>query len=143
MAIPNLNGMQDEARGVALAIMDRLDLIVHVLEEQDIEEHFRYIPAVLNSGATDEAQTTLTPPPGHHWRVRRYAIVGSVNGGFALYLNEAQPQNLLEGNFDNSAMAADATDIWIPAGNALVVRFFLQPANQVCTVNLQVTEITL
>jgi hypothetical protein len=72
------------------------------------------------------------------------SCTGAVNSGFAIYLNEVLPQNLLDGEFSNAAMAAWAPGgdgLYIPSGNTIILRFFAQVAAQVCTANLRITEV--
>jgi len=136
----------DEARGIALTLLDRLDRIAELTERQLIQDQNIYVTKVLNTLTDTAAQDTVKPPPGVMWLVRRIAVTSALNGGCALYLNEAQPQNLIDGSFTNAAMDAWAPSdggLYIPDGNVLVIRFFNQPNNQVCTINLRITEIAI
>jgi hypothetical protein len=129
-----------EMRSIAHEALNWLGEIAESIKKQWIEENSLYVTKVLNTSTDTAAADTLGPPPGVIWQVKRFAVTGGVNGQFAIYLNEAQPQNLLDGEFTNAAMAADETDIYVLPGSVLVVRFFNQPNNQVCTVNLRVVE---
>src|SRR5216117_1223513 len=140
-----VNGFANEARVISEAIIGSLERIAESAEKQLIRDQYRYINKILNVPATDTVvQDTVTPPPGVIWIVRRFGITGGVNGAFAVYLNEAQPQNLLDGSFANAAIDAWAVTgggLYIPFGQSLVLRFYSQPNSQMCTVNLAITEV--
>jgi hypothetical protein len=140
-----VNEALNEARGIAFGILDRLDRIEERLQRQLIRDQSIYVTKVLNTLTDTAAQDTVQPPPGVLWIVKRVAVTSGLNGGFAMYLNEAQPQNLIDGSFTNAAMDAwtpgDENGLYIPDGNVLVLRFFAQPNNQPCTVNMRITEV--
>jgi len=138
------NGVINEGRLMLNHVIERLDRIIEATEQQYTLDQFTYIRRILQNPSDVVAQDVIQLPPGVLWKIRRFAVTGGANGQFAVYLNEAQPQNLLDGSFSNAAMDAWAPSgdgLYIPQGNQLVLRFFNQPVNQLCTVNMRVTEI--
>jgi hypothetical protein len=131
-----------EARALATEVINRLTDVVELTQQQLSQDQKVYRRAVLQVAATDSAvQQDLTPPPGVIWNIEHYAVTSGPGGGFALYVDDVQPQNLVDGEFGTAEIAADDTTVVIAEGSRLILRFYSQPGGQVCTVNLLITEI--
>ena len=131
-------------RSYAGALLEKLDKLIERAEHDFIRRNMLYQRKIISADSTGVAADTLNPPPGVDWLILRVAVTGGANGQVAFYLNEAQPQNLIDGSFSNAAMDAWAPTgggLYIPQGNTLVIRFFNQPVAQVCTCNFKIDEI--
>lgn len=140
------NGFINEGRVLLNGVLDKLDEVIESVQRQYERENFVYRRMVLPAAdATGTTQDQIVPPPGTLWKIRRITVTGGANGQAAFYLNDVQPQNLLDGSFSNAALDAWAPGgdgLYIPSQNPLVVRFFNQPVNQICTVNLRITQVS-
>jgi hypothetical protein len=134
------NEAAQEARGIAHEVLGWLNEIAEQVKKTWTESNTLYRGEVMNTAGDTAVESIIGPPPGVIWRVKRLAITSGANSGFAVYRNETQPQNLVEGEFNNAQIAAFDTDIIVYAGQRLVLRFFGQPVQQVCTVNLRIDE---
>lgn len=141
MPLVRSNGTaMDEARNVASQIITQLDRIAERVEEQITRDQYIYSTGVGSAGADGDIAISMGPVRnGVMWIVERYAVTQAVGGAVAFYLDEVQPQNLVE--IEQNAIAADFTDIYVPSGRNLIAHFYSQPVNQVCTVNLRIKEI--
>lgn len=138
------NNFIEEAREAVGHLSLRLEQILEHLEDRFASEQYAYKSDLANTGSATDCTITLTPPPGVIWKVRRIACTSAAaSGAVAVYLDSIDPLNLVDA-VQNPAITAwgpGGGGIYVPAGRPLLFHFFSQGNNQVCTVNIRVTEL--
>lgn len=135
------NGAAEEARTVASVIITQLSQIAERLEEQTTRDQFIYVQQTAIISAAGDVEINIGPiRNGVLWIVERYAVTCGAGGTVAFYLDEIQPQNLVEVE-SNATLAAEDTDIYVPSGRNLIAHFYGAAIGSACTVNLRVKEI--
>lgn len=124
---------------------DNFDLFRHQLTElaeqitAQLSENTRaHFSGVADTGATTTATVTLQATAGTAWILHSVALTSGTGGACNIYLNGADPTQLLAVVASATIYSDKQMEIYVPQGQALVFVFTGQPNNTPCIVSAQV-----